>query len=94
MTEPKGLDNKVLAEWREAHFHELDDCLRVSAEIRDDPEASARERNAAVRNIAALLGALTEKSAPAQSKKQGRIDAPEHTEAHKAELDALLDELR
>ena len=83
-------DNKALSEWRERNFAELDRCLEASMQIRDDPEASPRERNTAIRNIAAMLGALTEKAAPAQVKKQGRIDTPEHNPAHKAELEELL----
>ena len=93
MTEPKPSDNKILGEWRERHFHELDACLRVSAEIRDDPEASPRERNTAVRNLAAMLGALTEKSSPQQlNKAKVRLDAPPVADANKQELEAMLDE--
>jgi hypothetical protein len=94
LTEPKQLDNKALGEWREKHFHELDDCLKVSAEIRDNSEASPRERNTAIRNIASMLGALTEKSAPQAQKKQARIDAPEHSDAHQTELETYLSELQ
>lgn len=94
MTESKPFDNKALADFREKNFHELDICLRVSAEIRDDPEASPRERNSAIRNIASMLGALTEKSAPQAQKKQARIDAPQVPDALQAELDALIDGLQ
>jgi len=94
LTEPKPFDNKALADFREKNFHELDICLKVSAEIRDDPEASPRERNSAIRNIASMLGALTEKSAPAQVKKQARIDAPGHDDAHQSELETYLSELQ
>lgn len=140
MTEPRQLENKALAEFREKHFHELDNCLKASIGIRDNTlsteigkirgrqetlaqeyrkceddkskirclekqvsalaeilimaekvsAAPPRERNVAIRNIAAMLGALTEKSAPAQTKKQVRIDAPEHDGATKAELEELL----
>lgn len=94
MPESKPFDNKALADFREKHFHELEECLRVSAEIRDDPEASPRERNTAIRNIAAMLGALTEKSSVSQqAKAKVRIDAPEH-DANKDELEAILRELR
>ena len=93
MTEPKSLDNRALGEWREKHFHELDDCLAVSAEIRDNPEASPRERNTAIRNIASMLGALTEKAAPQAQKKQARIDAPVVPDAIQDELDTLIDGL-
>lgn len=141
MTEPKPFDNKALADFREKHFHELENCLAASIEIRDETMlgrveavmdkqrelvseykkceddkarieclqkqvnalaeiliiaekiavSPARERNTAIRNIASMLGALTEKSAPAQVKKQGRIDAPGVPDALQAELDALLD---
>jgi len=79
-------------EFREKNFVELEGCLRVSMEIRDNPEASDRDRNTAVRNIAALLGALTERGdVITKGKAKVRIDAPEHTDARKAELEAYLD---
>ncbi len=143
MTEPKPFDNKALADFREKHFPELENCLAASIEIRDETMlgqvevvgekqrelvreykkceddkarieclkkqvnnlaeiliiaekiaiSPARERNTAIRNIASMLGALTEKSAPAQMKKQGRIDVPEVPDALQAELESLLDGL-
>ena len=83
--------NKALMEFRAKHFKELKKCLKASIAIRDDPEVPAKDRNTAIRNIASMLGALTERGdVMTKGKAKVRIDAPEH-DALKAELDALID---
>jgi hypothetical protein len=48
-----------------------------------------------VRNIAALLGALTERGdVITKGKAKVRVDAPDHTDACKAELESYLDTLQ
>ncbi len=87
--------NKALVEWREKNFQELDACLKVSMEIRDDQDVPARDRNTAVRNIAALLGAMTERGdVLTKGKPKARINAPEHTDALKTELESLLNDIQ
>jgi hypothetical protein len=95
MPEPNEVEkNKALMDFRAANFAELESCLKVSKEIRDDPEVSARDRNTAVRNIAALLGALTVRGdVITKGKAKVRVDAPEN-DAHKAELETYLNELQ
>ena len=93
MPEARPFDNKALAEFREKHFHELENCLQVELSIMHDEEASARERNTAARNVASMLGALTEKSSPQQQNKaKVRLDAPPVADANRTELEAMLDE--
>jgi len=53
--EKKKLDND-LASWRKQHFKELEDNLTMAKQIRDDPEASNRDINEAIKTINALLG--------------------------------------
>jgi len=54
----KGLSKKDLAEWRKSHFKELEVCMTVAKEIRDDVESGAKNRIEAVKIIARLLDAL------------------------------------
>lgn len=58
-----------LAEWREAHWGELDTCLKVAKSIRDNEQASPRDRNEAIKTITRMLGALSTR--PSDSARQG-----------------------
>ena len=64
----KGISKKDLALWREKHFKELEECLKVSIAIRDDPEAGAKNRIEAVKIISRLLNALQPEKGEAASK--------------------------
>lgn len=96
MTETNELiRNKALMDFRSKNFKELKNCLKVSMEIRDNSEIPARDRNSAVRNIAALLGAMTERGdVLTKGKARVRLDAPKVSDANKTELESLLDELQ
>jgi hypothetical protein len=58
LARPK-VPQKELHEWRESHFVELENTLQVFKSIRDDPEASDKDRLEAGKNIARLLSAMT-----------------------------------
>jgi hypothetical protein len=47
-----------LAEWRKTNFAQTQRCLEVAMSIRDDPEASNKDRIESVKAIARLLGSL------------------------------------
>jgi len=48
----------TLAEWRKANFNEIEKCLKVAKGIRDDPEASNKDRIESIKAIARMLAAL------------------------------------
>ena len=52
------LSKKDLSAWREKHFKELEETLRVAKDIRDNPQASNRDRIEAAKLIARLLHSL------------------------------------
>lgn len=62
--------DQSLAEWREAHWGELDACLRVAKSIRDNEKATPRDRNEAIKSIARLLGGFSTR--PTDSARQGQ----------------------
>lgn len=55
MTAKKAGD---LAAWRKANFKEIQKCLEVARAIRDDAEASNKDRIEAIKSIARMLAAL------------------------------------
>lgn len=58
MTETKDANAKELSSWRANHFDELERTLTVLKEIRDDPEASNKDRIEAGKSIGRLLSAM------------------------------------
>ena len=54
----KGIPKKNLQEWRLKHFAELEVCMTVAKEIRDNVESGAKNRIEAVKIISRLLDAL------------------------------------
>lgn len=50
---------KELQEWRLSHFKELENTLIVLKGIRDDPEASDKDRIEASKSIGRLLSAMS-----------------------------------
>lgn len=54
----KQAKSETLAEWRKTNFAETQKCLDVAKSIRDDTEASNKDRIEAVKSIARLLGSL------------------------------------
>ena len=83
----------IVSDWRAANIEELDNNLRVWKSIRDDPDASDRDRTEAAKSIARQLGALSP-----DTKDKGREvtkpSAPKLKSDHSAELDSLLEGLK
>lgn len=52
----KKSDN--LTEWRKTNFAETQRCLEVARSIRDDPEATNKDRIESIKAIARMLGSL------------------------------------
>ena len=50
---------KELQAWRESHFAELGKTLEVLKSIRDDPEASSKDRIEASKSIGRMLSAMS-----------------------------------
>ena len=92
MTEPKKYTDESLAEWRKRNMSEIDECLRTWIEIRDDREASARDRNEAAKNIARALSALAPDRVTEKAPTRAEIEAQraDLDPKHKRELDDIL----
>ena len=57
----------AITDFRKKYIGELEKCLTVAMEVRDDSTASHRDRNEAVKTISRLLGSLQpERIAPPQ----------------------------
>jgi len=54
----KSKATELLA-WRESHFGELEATLKVLKSIRDDPEASHKDRIEASKSISRMLSAMS-----------------------------------
>ena len=75
----------ALLEFRKEHLlKEMKRNLRVSKQIRDNPNASGRDRNEAIKNIMKMLGATyQDKPSPEEKKK---VDKPQLKEKNAQEL--------
>jgi hypothetical protein len=70
---------RLLLEWREQNWHELDNSLKVAKDIRDDIKAKASDRLDAIRTIAKMFGALaTLKPEAPKVKLQAEVDLSSH----------------
>lgn len=76
-----------LAAWRQSHFGELEATLSVLKGIRDNPEASHKDRIEASKSISRLLSAMSpaKSSAPVVKKQEHKP-----TEEEWAEINARL----
>ena len=84
---PKVKHTELVA-WRQHHFAELESTLKVLKEIRDDPEASHKDRIEASKSIGRLLSAMS-------PSKAGAGKPPGKDKANKQDFtDEELDEIR
>lgn len=96
MTKPKAKADAPqeavpgLNEWRRLHFAELDANLAVARAIRDDPAASNRDRNEAVKSIARMMGIMGNERPRETTPEKDKESRRELTEAESAELERLL----
>ena len=88
----KKFPDETLAEWRKRYMDELDGCMRVWKEIRDDTENSARDRNEAAKNIARSLSALAPDKVTEKAPTRAELEAQraDLDPKHKRELDDIL----
>lgn len=56
---PASKKPTTIREFREKHFQELDENIRVWKSIRDNKESSDKDRSESAKNIARALGSLT-----------------------------------
>jgi len=83
---------QAITDFRKKYIGELETNLMVAMEIRDNPEASPRDRNEAVKTISRLLGSLQpERIAPAKS--EGRSNGPTITEEEEEEIKRQIAEV-
>jgi hypothetical protein len=81
---PKAKHTELVA-WRQAHFGELETTLTVLKGIRDDPEASHKDRIEASKSISRLLSAMSPArvNAPVVKKQEHKPDPEEREEIEK-----------
>jgi hypothetical protein len=95
MTKKKPEDPGLTA-WRQSHFSELEATLTVLKGIRDDPDASNKDRIESSKSIGRLLSALSpEKVAVTASEEKdsasvSRRNVPTLSPALKAKLASVL----
>jgi hypothetical protein len=93
----KKQDDPGLTSWRASHFSELEATLIVLKGIRDDPDASNKDRIESSKSIGRLLSALSpEKVAVTASEEKdsasvSRRNIPTLSPALKARLKNVLD---
>lgn len=68
--------NKELSVWRASHFKELEATLAVLKSIRDDPEASNKDRIEASKSIGRLLSAMSPAKAGATKPETKKDNKP------------------
>ena len=88
-----GRRKDVISEWRASHLDELDRNLSTWRSIRDDHEASDKDRIEAAKSIARQMGALSPDS-KGTAAASAKSDAPKLAPAHAAELEDILSRLR
>jgi len=84
---------QAITDFRKKHVGELEKCLEVAVEVRDDKGASPRDRNEAVKTISRLLGSLQpERIMPVNSNKPAKEATlpPEMEEELKQMIEADL----
>ena len=90
---PKTRLAEDLAIWRKKHFAELEKNLTTAISVRDNTDATDRDRNEAIKTISRLLGGL--QSDRVQAGKDPRDTKP-FTDTEEAEIQArvksILDE--
>lgn len=79
----------VISEWRAGHLEELDRNLSTWKSIRDDSDASDKDRIEAAKSIARQMGALSPDS-KGTAAASARSDAPKLKPEHAAELESIL----
>jgi hypothetical protein len=90
---PQKAKKDIITSWREKNIIELDKNLSTWKAIRDDCDASDKDRIEAAKAIARQMGALSP-DAKKTEKEERRDDAPvkpKLKDAHSRELEALLD---
>ena len=84
---------EALAEWRAKHIDQWEKNLEVAMAIRDDPDASNRDRNEAIKIISRLLGILQpEKQTTKEKKEEAKKKEPELSKEEIELLEQILNE--
>ena len=84
-----------LTAWRKSHWDELEATLKVFKSIRDDPEATNKDRIEAAKGVGRLLAVLSPEKVSANSEEKdsagtSRRKIPELSPALKARLASVL----
>ena len=83
------MSNKELSSWRSKHFKELEATLKVLRTIRDDPEASHKDRIEASKSIGRMLSAMSP-SKSGDSKPEAKKNEHMPTEDERDEIERRL----
>lgn len=77
-------EKKLLSEWRQSKWEELDKTLKTLTDIRDDSKVSARDRKDAALGVAKMLGSVSPDSV--------KDKRPETPAANKEKVELTEDE--
>ena len=88
----KSKRTENLAEWRKANFKEIQKCLEVARAIRDDTEASNKDRIEAIKSIARMLAALAPERMSATKNIKGD-ESKELTQDEANLMDGLINDI-
>jgi hypothetical protein len=83
-----------LQAWRELHSEELDATLKVLKGIRDDTEASNKDRIEASKSIARMMAAMSPGKPPVAAAQNLAKDKPTLSPEHQKGLDEILDTIQ
>ena len=86
------MDKKnALKEWREKHFKELEINLTVAKTIRDNGDATSKDRNEAIKTISRLLGALQPERTSQKNVTAKKVELPKEVlEDIDSKIEALV----
>lgn len=92
----KKVKEEALAEWRQKHFKEMNKNIKVMKAIRDNPDATDKNRIEATKAIARMLGTLspekvTQATAKATAQQAQKMDFQLPSEEEER-IDKILNE--
>lgn len=84
---------EALAEWRAKHIDQWEKNLQVAIAIRDDPDASNKDKNEAIKIISRMLGILQpERVGSKEKKEEPKKKEPELSPEEEKLLEQILNE--
>ena len=95
LKEDKKVYRDAVMEFRKKHYQaEMEENIKIAKSIRDNPEASARDRNEAIKTIARMVGGLTpdRTGGGKESSPVAQMDNKPLSDSDLAQIEALINE--